>query len=131
VIAALEAAKVNSEGAAKPDMELLRKLSDAAVLMKSKKYDDAATTLSEALDASFARMETGFVMAELLRQRVQYEPAAAVYAQITQSQPDFPELHDKASYILYRLGNDESALNEAKTAIAGNPDDAEAAGADA
>ena len=59
LIAPLKAAKVNDEGAAKPDMELLRKLSDAAVLMKSKKYDDAATTLSEALDASFARMEKG------------------------------------------------------------------------
>lgn len=126
VIAALKAAKVNGEGAPKPDMELLRKLSDAAVLMKSKKYDDAATTLSEALDASFARMETGFVMAELLRQRAQYEPAAAVYAQIAQAQPDFPELHDKASYILYRLRDDESALNEAKTAISENPDDADA-----
>jgi len=126
VIAALKAAKVNNEGAAKPDMELLRKLCDAAVSMKSKKYDDAATTLSEALDASFARMETGFVMAELLRQRVQFGPSAAVYAQIAQAQPDFPELHDKASYVLYRLGDDESALNEAKAAIAEYGDDAEA-----
>jgi len=126
VIAALKASKVNNEGAAKPDMELLRKLSDAAVLMKSKKYDDAATTLSEALDASFARMETGFVMAELLRQRVQFEPAAEVYAQILRTQPDFPELHNKASYILYRLGDDESALNEAKAAMDEYRDDAEA-----
>ena len=66
-------------------------------------------------------------MAELLRQRVQYEPAAAVYAQIAQAQPDFPELRDKASYILYRLKDDESALNGAKSAIAENPDDAEGA----
>jgi hypothetical protein len=36
-------------------MELLRKLCDAAVSMKSKKYDDAATTLSEALDARALR----------------------------------------------------------------------------
>jgi len=64
VIAALKAAKVTGEGAAKPDLELLGKLRDAAVLIKSKKYDDAATMLSEALDASSARMETGFVMAE-------------------------------------------------------------------
>jgi hypothetical protein len=95
VIAALKAAKVNDDGAAKPDMELLRKLSDAGVMMKSRKYDDAASKLSEALDASFARMETGFVMAELLRQRVQFSTAAEVYAQILRTQPDFPELHDK------------------------------------
>jgi hypothetical protein len=58
--------------------------------MKDKKFDDASTQLSEALDMSFARMETGFVMAELLRQRVQFEPSAAVYAQILRTLPDFP-----------------------------------------
>ena len=126
VIAALKAAKVSADSAPAPDLDLLRKLSDAAVLMKSRKFDEAASTLSEALDASFARMETGFVMAELLQERVQFGPAAGVYAEILQHQPDFPELHDKASYVLYRLGDDESALNEAKAAIAIYPDDAEA-----
>jgi len=126
VIAALKAAKAGSEPVSKPDMELLAKVSDAAVLMKDRKYDDAASKLSEALDSSFARMETGFVMAELLKQRVQFGASASVYAQILQTQPDFPEVHDKASYVLYRLGDDESALNEAKAAIADYRDDAEA-----
>jgi len=126
VITALKAAKVSGDAAVKPDMELMRKLSTAAVLMKDRKYDDASTQLSDALDMSFARMETGFVMADLLRQRVQFGPSAAVYAQILRMQPDFPELHDKASYVLYRLGDDESALNEAKVAIAEYRDDAEA-----
>jgi tetratricopeptide (TPR) repeat protein len=126
VIAALKAAKVTDDGVAKPDKELLQKLSDAAVMMKSRQYDDAAGKLSEALDASFARMETGFVMAELLRQRVQFSTAAAVYTQILRTQPDFPELHDKASYVFYRLGDDASALNEAKAAIDEYRDDAEA-----
>lgn len=126
VIAALKAAKAGAEPVSKPDMELLAKLSDAAVLIRDKKYDDAASKLSEALDTSFARMETGFVMAELLKHRVQFGPSAAVYAQILRTQPNFPELHDKASYVLYRLGDDESALNEAKAAMADYPDDAEA-----
>lgn len=126
VIGALKAAKVNDEGAPKPDVDLLRKLSDAAVFMKQKEYDNAAAKLSEALDASFARMETGFVMAELLRQRVQFARSVAVYAEIMEQKPDFPELHDKAGYALYLLGDDENALNEAKAAIAEYPDDAEA-----
>lgn len=126
VIAALKRATVTDPNAGKPDMELLGKLSDAAVLMKQRKYDEASTKLSEALDKSFARMETGFVMAQLLQLRVQFETSAAVYAQILRTQPDFPELHDKASYALYRLGDDESALNEAKNAISEYKDDAEA-----
>ena len=126
VITALKAAKVSGDAAVKPDMELLGKLSAAAVLIKEKEYDDASTRLSDALDMSFARMETGFVMAELLRQRVQFSTAASVYAQILRTQPDFPELHNKASYVLYRLGDDESALNEAKAAMAEYHDDAEA-----
>src|SRR3974390_703582 len=78
VIAALKTAKVNEDRDAKADIDLLRKLSDAAALMKSKKYDDAVAKLSDALDTSFARIETGFVMAELLRQRVQFATSAAV-----------------------------------------------------
>jgi len=125
VISALKAAKVSDSGT-KPDMELLRSLSEAAVLMKSRKYGEAATKLSDTLDTSFARIETGFVMAELLKERVQFEASVGVYAEIMQKEPDFPELHDKASYVLYRSGDDESALNEAKAAIANYRDDAEA-----
>jgi len=126
VITALKSAKVSDQDAVKPYIELLAKLSDAAVLMKQRKFDEASTKLSEALDSSFARMETGFVMAELLQLRVQFETSARVYAQILQTEPDFPELHDKGSNVLYRSGDDESALNEAKTAIAAYKDDAEA-----
>jgi len=126
VITALKNARVDEHDSVKPDMELLGKLSDAAVLMKQRKCDEASTKLSEALDTSFARMETGFVMAQLLQLRVQFETSAAVYAQILRAQPDFPELHDRASYALYRLGDEESALNEAKAAIAEYKDDAEA-----
>jgi len=125
VLSALKAPKV-SDPATKPDMELLRKLSEAAVLMKSKNYDEAGAKLNEALDMSFARMETGFVMAELMAQRVQFGKAAEIYAEILQEQPDFPELHDKSSYVLYRLGDDESALNESRAAIADYRNDAEA-----
>jgi tetratricopeptide (TPR) repeat protein len=126
VIEALKATNVNDQGAAKPEMELLRQLADAAVLMKNKQYADAGAKLSDALDASFARLETGFVMAELLRQQKDFEKACAVYGQILQTEPNFPEVHDKASYVLYRLEDDNDAIKEAKTALAVNPNDAEA-----
>jgi len=125
VTAALKTAKV-AEGAAQPDKLLLQQLCDAAVMMKNKQYGDAADKLSDALNASFARMETGFVMAELMRRENQFDKAAAIYAEILDSNPDFPEVHDKASYVLYRLSDDENALNEAKAALALYPDDAEA-----
>jgi tetratricopeptide (TPR) repeat protein len=126
VLAALKAANVNDQGAAKPEMELLRQLADAAVLMKNRQYADAGAKLSDALDASFARLETGFVMAELLGQQKDFEKACAVYGQILETEPDFPEVHDKASYVLYRLEDDNDAINEAKAALALNPNDAEA-----
>jgi len=126
VLAALNSATATADGDAKPDKELLEQLSDAAVLMKSQKYDAAAAKLSDALKTSLARTETGFVMGELLRQKEDFQQAAAVYGEILKQDPEFPEVHDKASYILYRLGDDEDALNEAKAALAQNPNDAEA-----
>ncbi|HTS08761.1 MAG TPA: tetratricopeptide repeat protein [Candidatus Eisenbacteria bacterium] len=126
VIAALKSARVDEHDSVKPDMELLGKLSDAAVLIRQRKYDEASTKLSEALDSSFARMETGFVMAEVLQLRVQFESSAAVYDEIMQKDPDFPEVRDKAAYVLYRLQDDEAAFNQAKTVIAEDPQDAEA-----
>jgi tetratricopeptide (TPR) repeat protein len=126
VIEALSTAKVSASAEAKPDMKLLGQLSEAAVLIKKRQYPEAGQKLSEALEASFARLETGFVMATLLQRENEFEKAAAVYAQILETQPDFPEVHDKASYALYRLGDDEDAYKEAKTALQFNPQDAEA-----
>jgi len=126
VLDALKAAKVDATPEAKPDQQLLAQLSDAAVLMKQKKYADASQKLSEALDSSFARMETGYVMAELLRQQEKFDVALSVYGEILEKQPDFPEVHVKASYLLYRVQDADSALSEAKAALKDNPDDAEA-----
>ena len=126
VLAALKAAKVDASGGVTPDQQLLVQLSDAAVLMKAQKYGEAAAKLSDALDSSFARMETGYVMAELLRQQERFDVALNVYGEILEKEPDFPEVHVKASFLLYRLGDVDKALNEAKAALAENPNDAEA-----
>ncbi len=126
VLEALKAAKVDASGDVKPDQQFLEQLSDAAVLMKAQKYGDATTKLSDALDRSFARMETGYVMAELLRQQEKIDVALSIYREILDAEPDFPEVHVKASYLLYRLQDANSALNEAKAALKDNPEDAEA-----
>jgi tetratricopeptide (TPR) repeat protein len=126
VVDAVKTAKVTASKAAAPDQKLLQQLGDAAGLMKRKNYADATAKLSDALDSSFARMETGYVMAELLREQQKYDVALSVYGEILEAEPDFPEVHVKASYLLYRLGDADSALNEAKAALAENPKDAEA-----
>lgn len=125
VIAALRTAKV-TEGPAQPDMQLLQQLCDAAVMMRNMQYADALDKLSDALNASFARMETGFVMAELMRRESLLDKAVAIYAEIQETNPDFPDVHDRASYVLYRSYDDENALNEAKAALVLYPDDAQA-----
>src|ERR1700674_3650393 len=125
VLAAVKAAKVSAD-AVKPDKELLQQLSSAGVMVRDKHYYEAATELNKALKASFAGPETGFVMGELLRQQNEFRQAASVYAEVLREDPDFPELHTKVSFVLYRLGDSEDALSEAKAALALNPDDAEA-----
>jgi tetratricopeptide (TPR) repeat protein len=125
IVDALKAAKVDA-AAVKPDAALLRQLCDASVLMRDKKYAEAGAKLSDALESSFARMETGFAMAELLRRTEQYEAASKVYAEIEQAEPDFPEIHDKASLIFYKLEDGEGTLREAKAALQEYPFDAEA-----
>lgn len=126
VVAALKSAKVDTAAEVKPDKQLLRQLSDAAVLLNEKKYGEAGAKLSDALDSSFARIETGYVMAALLQAQEKPEVAASVYEEILEKEPDFPEVHGKLSVALYQVGDGERALHEAKLAIQQNPNDAEA-----
>ncbi len=65
-------------------------------------------------------------MGEVLRRKEEFQRAAQVYAEVLRQDPDFPQVHTKVSYVLYRLGDPEDALHEAKTALSQNPDDAEA-----
>jgi tetratricopeptide (TPR) repeat protein len=127
VMTALHSAKVAAPiSDAKPDKELLKQLSSVLVLMRDKRYDEAGAELSRALESSFAGPETGFVMGEVLRRKEEFQRAAQVYAEVLHQAPDFPQVHTKVSYVLYRLADPEDALHEAKLALAQNPDDAEA-----
>jgi tetratricopeptide (TPR) repeat protein len=125
-LAAMDKARVAEGAEDKPEIDLLQHLSTAKVLMADKHYSEAAKELSAALELSFARPETGFVMGELLRRQEEWPQAAAIYSAVLREAPDFPEIHTKLSYILYRLEDDVRALDEAKAGLAQNPDDAEA-----
>jgi tetratricopeptide (TPR) repeat protein len=127
VLAALGAAKPPAKATEdKPDPALLPHISAAAKLMKDKHYDEAADELTATLKGNFEKFEIGFVMGELLRQQERWAESAAVYNEVLRQDPDFPEAHTKLSYLLYRLGNAEQALREARIALARTPENAEA-----
>jgi len=127
VLTAILTARVVAAGADRqPDKELLQHLTAAAVLMRSKQNDDAVAELSAALKSSFAGPETGFVMGELLHRQEKWARAAEVYSEVLRTEPEFPEAHTKLSFTLYKLGNSDRALHEARTALTQNPEDAEA-----
>ena len=128
VLKALDSAKVIfTDGVEdRASKELLQHISDAGKLIKSKHYDEAAKQLTEAVTDSFKNPECAFVMGELLRQQEDWERAEVVYEAVLSEDPDFPEAHTKLSYILYRTGDGEESLREAKSALALTQDNAEA-----
>ena len=127
VLSALESTKRNpSSPVEKPNAQLLQHLSAAGKLIREKKFDDAANELTPALAGNFERYEVGFVMGELLRHQERWRQAAAVYAEVLEEAPDFPEAHTKLSYIMYNLDDGEEALRQAKAALARTPENAEA-----
>src|SRR5438270_4282806 len=80
VFDAVNRAKVIAAGDAKSEKELLHLLSSASVLMKNKRFDEAAAQLSSALTESFAGPETGFMMARVLCQKNEWQQADAIYS---------------------------------------------------
>ena len=127
VLAALaKAPSVNLPDAEnKESSELLQHLSVAGKLMRSNQYKEAAEELNAALQSG-GGPETGFVMGELLRRREQWVMAVSVYKEVLEKDPGYPEVHTKLSYLLYRLGDSEGSLREAKAALALTPNNAEA-----
>jgi tetratricopeptide (TPR) repeat protein len=128
ILAALGAAKAPAKAATedKSDPALLQHITAAAKLMKEKHYQEAADELTATLKGNFEKFEIGFVMGELLRQQENWGQAAAVYAEVLRQDPDFPEAHTKLSYLMYRLGDPEQTLREARIALARTPENAEA-----
>jgi tetratricopeptide (TPR) repeat protein len=128
VFAALKVAKISASGAPNDHahQRLLQHLATAGKLMGAKKYDAAAIELNAALDRGADSPAVGFVMGEVLRATERHSEAVAVYAELLQQNPNFSEAHTKLSYVLYRTGESDDALHEAKLAIAQNRNSAEA-----
>jgi len=108
------------------DKELFEHLSKASTLINAKQYPEAASELTEALRVSFASAESGFVMGQVLTKQERWQQAQAIYLEVLRKDPGFPEAHTKLSYILYRLGDPETALREASTALEETPNNPEA-----
>jgi tetratricopeptide (TPR) repeat protein len=128
ILAVLGAAKAPAKVAPedKPDPALLQHITAAAKLMKDKQYDEAADELTSTLKGNFEKFEIGFVMGELLLEQENWGQAAAVYTEVLRQDPNFPEAHTKLSFALYRSGDGEDALREAKAALQRTPQNAEA-----
>jgi tetratricopeptide (TPR) repeat protein len=128
VLAALGKATVSNQPAAaatKESSELLQHLSAAGKYIRSKEFQETAQELDSSLQCG-GGPETGFVMGELLRQQQHWQQSAAVYQEVLQKNPDFPEVHTKLSFLMYKMGELEEGLREIKAALARTPDDAEA-----
>jgi tetratricopeptide (TPR) repeat protein len=128
VIAALNAAKVTSRPAtpeSQSDTDLLKHLAMAGKLMRGEQYEQATTELTAAFEAG-AEPEAGFVMGEVLRRQEQFDLAAEVYQKVLEANSGFPEAHTKLAFSFYRAGDQEHAMQQAKLALALNPENAEA-----
>lgn len=128
VLAAVEAATITVDRTADEESgeDLLQHLANAASLMNAQRDDEAADELKAALSDSFQGTDCVFVVGELLRREEEWEGAETAYQQIMQEEPDFPEVHTKLSYVLYRDGDDEAALGQAREALKITPNNAEA-----
>lgn len=128
ILAAVEVAKVAVDRTAGEESgeDLLQHLAKAGSLMNTQRDDEAADQLKAALSDSFQGSDCVFVIGELLRREEEWEGAETAYQQIMQEEPNFPEVHTKLSYVLYRDGDDEGALAQARDALKITPNNAEA-----
>jgi len=128
ILAALKTAKRSPTGTQgeKAHQAFLQHLVAAARLINTQDYDAAASELNAAIDCGSDSPSVGFIVGELLRAEERYSEAVAVYAELLKQDPNFPEAHTKLSYVLYRTGESDDALHEAKLAINQNRNNAEA-----
>jgi tetratricopeptide (TPR) repeat protein len=123
ILKALSSAKVNATEPAPQadDLQRLQDLANAGQLIGEKKYDDAAKELAAEVTGSFHDADAGFVMAHVLILQRRYDEAGAIYAELLEEDPDFPELHTEFSFALFETGDEEQSLVEANKALAVTP----------
>lgn len=128
VLKAVEAAKVvvSPSREDKTDPKMLQHVSDAGRFISENWANEASDELNAVLDGGKKSTEARFVMGQVFCQNERWAQAADAYREVLREDSGFPEAHAKLSYILHRLGDQESALREAKAALNATPDNAEA-----
>ena len=126
ILRALHSAHAVSSGNTETSSDHLAALSKAGALIVSNKLDEAAALLAADLRQNGRTPAGAFVMGRILTVQENWTAAAQLYAQLARSNPDFPELHTKLSYLMYRMGESEEGLREARVALEATPENAEA-----
>ena len=124
VLAALSAAKVTPterrDGSS--DGSFLRHLSVAGKFVHAGELDEASAELDASLTDDSQKTAAGYVMGEVLIKQDRVQDALAVYSEILEQDPDFPEAHVRLSYAYLNSNEPEEALRQSKAALDRNPD---------
>lgn len=128
VIDAVKQAKVvDDNGAAHTDDKaVLDHLFVASDKLKAKKLMEAASELASASSDIDEYPELAFVMGEIMQQAESFFQAKEVYSRLIEVDPEFPEVHTKLAYVLYKDEESERGIVEARAALARTPSNAEA-----
>jgi tetratricopeptide (TPR) repeat protein len=128
VLDALKRATI-SENATDPDQpdtfDFLRHLAMAGKFIRAKQFDKAIVELAAAA-RSHIGPESGFVMGDVQDKTGDYWNASKIYSRVLQMSPEFPGAHTRLSFNLYRFGDSNGAMREARTALLQFSDDPEA-----
>jgi len=106
--------------------EFIRHLSSAGAALRARNFDSAMAELDAAASGSRPGPETAFVVAAVLTEMGDVEEAEPVLEEMLRRYPEFPEINTKLSFVFYALGDAKDGFSEAKAALLGTPDNAEA-----
>lgn len=126
LLGAIQKAKIVAKGTANlSSADSIKHLAAAGKLLQAEKYEEASHELAAAADYGDGT-EAAFVMGAVLRAQNKWPEARAVYEEILQRNPDFPQARTKLIYILSQLNDLDGALREGKAELEEFPDNAEA-----
>lgn len=120
VAAANDGERINNDVSGREHLAL------AGKRLRTHQLEEAAKEVDQALRAGIRKSDAGFVMGECLKHQEEWAAAAEVYTEVLKQEPGFPEARTKLSYVLFRVGDQEESLRQAKMALAETPNNAEA-----
>jgi tetratricopeptide (TPR) repeat protein len=96
---------------------VLRHLAIGAKALHEKNYVVAEQELGEALTTEPNNPDLHYAMANVFRQREEWEKAAFHYSEVVRLAPGFVDGHEQLSYCFYLLGDEDDAAAEARVAV--------------